>query len=304
MNAITVEGLHKSYGNVHAVNSLSLTVASGSIFAFLGTNGAGKSTTIGCITTTLGFDSGSITVAGHQVGADNGQIRRKVGVVFQNSLLDPTLTVRENLGSRAGFYGLNRTQRARRIAELANLVGLDSFLDSPRYGHLSGGQRRRADIARALIHSPEILFLDEPTAGLDPQSRQQVWQTLHKLRDDDGLTVFLTTHYMEETEEADQVSIIDSGALVAHGTPTELRQLYSSSLLTITTDDPEFIRNYCSQAGLTCQLDNGVFRIEVGNSRQAQEILGAAAERIRDFEFRHGRMDDVFLALTERRDEP
>lgn len=303
MSAILVEDLQKNYGDIRAVNNLSLNVAAGSIFAFLGTNGAGKSTTIGCITTTLGFDSGSITVAGHLVGADNDQIRRKVGVVFQSSLLDPTLTVRENLGSRAGFYGLNKTRRAQRITELASLVGLESFLDSPRYGQLSGGQRRRADIARALIHSPEILFLDEPTAGLDPQSRQQVWQTLHRLRDDDGLTVFLTTHYMEETEEADQVSIIDSGALVAHGTPAELRQLYSSNLLTITTDDSEFIRNYCSQADLVCHFDNGVFRIEVENSRQAQELLGAGAERIRDFEFRHGRMDDVFLALTERRDE-
>ncbi|WP_370628956.1 ABC transporter ATP-binding protein [Paenarthrobacter nitroguajacolicus] len=303
-NVIKISNLSKRYGSLQAVQDLSLQVERASIFAFLGTNGAGKSTTIGCITTTLGFDSGTIQVAGHIVGKEDDEIRRKIGVVFQQSLLDPTLSVRQNLDIRAGFYGLTRSERTQRISELAQLIGLESFLEKPFYGKLSGGQRRRADIARALIHRPEILFLDEPTAGLDPQSREQVWQTIHKLRDDDGLTVFLTTHYMEETEVADQVSIIDSGKLVAQGTPAQLREQHSNSILTVTTDDHEFLAEYCRTADLSWTLDNDVYRVEVDDSKQARHLLILGAERVHDFEFRHGRMDDVFLALTSKRSEP
>lgn len=303
-NVIKIRNLNKRYGSLHAVQDLSLEVERTSIFAFLGTNGAGKSTTIGCITTTLGFDSGSIQVADFTVGKNDDEIRRKIGVVFQQSLLDPTLSVRQNLDIRAGFYGFSRSERTHRIGELASLIGLKSFLEKPYYGRLSGGQKRRADIARALIHRPEILFLDEPTAGLDPQSREQVWQTIHKLRDDDGLTVFLTTHYMEETEVADQVSIIDSGKLVAQGTPSQLREQHSNSILTVTTDDHAFITEYCKTACLNWTLDNDVYRVEVDNSEQARHLLNVGAERVRDFEFRHGRMDDVFLTLTSKTSEP
>ncbi|WP_188744722.1 ABC transporter ATP-binding protein [Agromyces bauzanensis] len=278
--SITVERLTKRYRDVTAVDDVSFEVAEGTVFAFLGTNGAGKSTTIGCLTTVTGFDAGRLTVDGHDVIRDGDSVRRAIGVMFQDSLLDAALTVRENLAVRARPYlGSGRAIRTR-IGQLAELVELGEFLDR-RYGKLSGGQRRRVDIARALLHEPEIVFLDEPTTGLDPASRQMVWRTLRELRERTGLTVFLTTHYMEETEEADQVAIIDHGRLIAEGSPAELRAKYSSSVLTVTTAE-------------------GTKQLAVDDSREALRILDGLGAQVLDFEFRHGRMDDVFLALTGR----
>ncbi|WP_264159364.1 ABC transporter ATP-binding protein [Mycetocola spongiae] len=273
-------------------------MAEGSIFAFLGTNGAGKSTTISCITTVTPFDGGTILVAGLTVGRDDTAIRHQIGVVFQQSILDSELTVRENLTVRAGFYGISGRERRERIAELSGLVALDDFLDRP-YGQLSGGQKRRADIARALVHRPRILFLDEPTAGLDPQSREQVWTTIHALNKNVGLTVFLTTHYMEETEEADRVCVIDRGEIVAEGTPGQLRREYSRSILSITPvpGSTERITAALASWGMECEAGE-VLRITVENSMQSRHILAALGEDVADFEFRHGTMDDVFLALT------
>lgn len=296
---IRVRNLSKSYGATRAVDDVSFEVAAGSIFAFLGTNGAGKSTTISCVTTVLAPDAGEIEVGGHAVGTQDDEVRRLVGVVFQQSLLDPILTVRENLDVRAAFYGLDRATRRRRLGEVAPLIGIDGILDQ-RYGTLSGGQKRRADIARALTHGPSVLFLDEPTAGLDPANREQVWETVHALRRDAGLTVFLTTHYMHETEEADQVCIIDAGRIVEQGTPGSLRERYSSSVLTVTPRDPVPIRATCAARGLTFTEVNGVLAIEVDSSVTARELLQRHDADILDFEFRHGTMDDVFLALTSR----
>jgi multidrug/hemolysin transport system ATP-binding protein len=294
---IRVTHLTKSYGAVKAVNDLSFEVPAASVFAFLGTNGAGKSTTISCLTTVAEADSGRIEIDGLQVGHNNEQIRRRIGVVFQSSLLDPTLTVRENLDDRASFYGLDRAARAARIHELATQVDLTDFLDRP-YGPLSGGQKRRADIARALMHDPVLLFLDEPTAGLDPQSREQVWRTIHSLRATQGLTVFLTTHYMEETEEADQVLIIHSGELVVQGTPSQLRSSHSSSVLTITTRDTDALVRACDGAALVCTVSGDIGRIAVPDSATAFEFLNHHRALVDDFELRHGTMDDVFLSVT------
>jgi multidrug/hemolysin transport system ATP-binding protein len=276
--AVVVDGLTKRFKDVTAVDDISFEVAAGSVFAFLGTNGAGKTTTIGCLTTVLPYDGGTASVAGHDVASDGDPVRRGIGVVFQESLLDPVLTVRENLTMRAQPYLSDRATIRARVAELSDMVELDEFLDR-RYGKLSGGQRRRVDIARALLPSPQVLFLDEPTAGLDPASRSVVWRSLQQLREDSGLTVFLTTHYMEETEEADQVCIIDHGRVVAQGTPAELRSQYSSSVLTLTTAA-------------------GVERIDVPDATKARSILAERGDAVLDFEFRHGRMDDVFLNLT------
>jgi multidrug/hemolysin transport system ATP-binding protein len=294
---IRVRDLSKSYGQVRAVNDVSFDVDDGAIFAFLGTNGAGKSTTISCVTTVLAADAGTIDVGGHRVGSDDEAVRRTVGVVFQSSLLDPELSVRENLDVRASFYGIGRTDRRDRLTRLAPKIGLDGILDR-RYGTLSGGQKRRADIARALVHEPAVLFLDEPTAGLDPQSREQVWDTIHALRDEVGLTVFLTTHYMHETERADQVVIIDAGELVASGTPAGLRQQHSSSVLTITPRDSAAILATCAGRSLTCVESQGLLAVHVDSSETARELLRLHDADIVDFEFRHGTMDDVFLALT------
>jgi multidrug/hemolysin transport system ATP-binding protein len=281
------------------VNDLSFEVPAASVFAFLGTNGAGKSTTISCLTTVATADSGSIEIDGLRVGRDDDAIRRRIGVVFQSSLLDPSLTVRENLRDRASFYGMSANERATRIQQLAELVDLTEFLDRP-YGPLSGGQKRRADIARALMHDPVLLFLDEPTAGLDPQSREQVWTTIHSLRETRGLTVFLTTHYMEETEEADQVSIIHAGSMVVQGTPSQLRATYSSSILTITTRDVDALLRACDGAALTCSVSGDVGRISVPDADSALDFVNHHRSIVDDFEFRHGTMDDVFLSVTAK----
>lgn len=299
MAAITVENLSKSYSDVHAVRGISFAVDDGSLFAFLGKNGAGKSTTIGCITTTLGFDAGHVEVAGHDVSAHPDQVHADIGVVFQNSLLDGILTARENLATRAGFYGLSRAQGQQRIAELTDLVALDGFLDQ-RYGTLSGGQKRRVDVARALIHRPRVLFLDEPTAGLDPQSREQVWGALARLRHEQGMTVFLTTHYMEETERADQVCIIDAGAIVAQGTPAALRSQHSRSTLTMTSADMQILISRLSWLGLhPTMADDGLrVSVEVKSGLDGLRVLKSVEDGLTDFEFRHGTMDDVFLSST------
>lgn len=300
--AIEVSNLVKTYRTVRAVDDVSFDVADGSVFAFLGSNGAGKSTTIACLTTLKTFDSGTVRVAGVDVRAHGAQVRGAIGVVFQDSLMDDGLTVRENLRFRAHLMHLDRTAATSRLAELSDLIELGEFLDRP-YGRLSGGQRRRADIARALIHDPLILFLDEPTAGLDPASRAAVWRTVQSLRVQHGLTVFLTTHYMEETEEADDVCIIDAGRIVAHGTPTQLRAQYSSSILTITSSQPADLVALAGAEGLRAQDASGVVTMPVPDSATAQAILARHGASVRDFEFRHGRMDDVFLAVTGRAGE-
>lgn len=278
--SVSVEGLTKRYREVTAVDDVSFDVQAGSVFAFLGTNGAGKSTTIGCLTTLVNPDAGVLTVAGHDIASEPDAVRQALGVVFQDSILDPALTVRENLTVRAQAYLGSRAAIRDRIDQLVDLVELGEFIDR-RYGRLSGGQRRRVDIARALVHDPRIVFLDEPTTGLDPASRQVVWRSLHDLRERTGLTVFLTTHYMEETEEADQVSIIDHGRIIASGTPTQLRAQHSSSILTLTTEA-------------------GTEQIPVPDATAARHLLAERGDAVVDFEFRHGRMDDVFLALTGR----
>ncbi len=296
--SIRVESLTKSFGSLRAVDNLSFEVESGSVFAFLGTNGAGKTTTISCLTTLLQADSGEIELNGLTVGKDDRQIRSQIGVVFQDSILDPLLTVGENLKTKAAFYEVEGAEK--RIAYLAELIDIGEFIHR-RYGLLSGGQKRRADIARALLHSPALLFLDEPTAGLDPQSRENVWNTVHQLRTELGLTLFLTTHYMEETENANRVLVIDHGRAIAEGSPAELRSKYSSTSLTVIAKQPADVAADAKAMGLKCELnDAGVAKINAKDSLQALELLKSLGSAVEDFELRHGNMDDVFLNLTAR----
>jgi multidrug/hemolysin transport system ATP-binding protein len=295
--AIAVHGVTKRYGKTVAVDDVSFEVAAGSVFAFVGTNGAGKSTTISCLTSVTDFDHGEVRVAGHDVRKDGDAVRAAIGVVFQESILDPLLTARENLRVRGRFYSADGPAINARIAELSALIGLGDFLDR-RYGKFSGGERRRVDIARALMQTPSIIFLDEPTAGLDLASRAQVWSTIQELRDRHGLTVFLTTHYLEETEEADQVCLIDHGRIVAEGTPAQLRAKYSRSVLTVTSRDPAALASIVARAGRVIEGDGDLVRIAVDTADEARAILAAHDDSVADFEFRHGTMDDVFLALT------
>lgn len=297
--SIDVNGLTKRYRDHLAVDDVSFTVPDASVFAFVGTNGAGKSTTIGCLTTALPFDAGTVRVRGHDVVREGEKVRELIGVVFQDSLLDPLLSARENLQFRARLARIPRARRDARIADVSALIGLDDFLGR-RYGTLSGGQRRRVDIARALVHEPRVLFLDEPTAGLDPASRALVWRTLHELSARGDMTIFLTTHYMEETEEADRVCIIDEGRIIADDTPARLRARHSRSILTVTSSAPDQLLAEAGAVGATATPDGDVIVIEVPGADVARRLLVAHGDRVRDFEFRHGRMDDVFLALTGR----
>lgn len=282
---LRVEDLVKKYGDKVAVDSLSFDVQKGSVFAFLGENGAGKTTTISCLTGIITPTSGQVEILGQ------GPSAQSIGVVFQQSVLDPLLTARENLESRARLYpGVNST----RIDELIDRIGLTGFAER-RYGLLSGGEKRRTDIARALLHDPVILFLDEPSAGLDPRSRHQVWETINSLRDDAGLTVFLTTHYMEETELADDVLIIDGGREVAAGTPMQLRAQHSPTQLVLRTDNP---RSVAAQLpGREVTIDGDRVRVVVDDGLEAARIA-LRLDQVLDVEIRHGSMDDVFLAVT------
>lgn len=229
---IKINHLNKSFGEVKAVNDLSFCVKEGELFAFLGVNGAGKSTTISILCGLLKKDSGSVLVNGIETDKACAQTKRMLGVVFQDSVLDKPLTVKENLMSRAALYGITGNAFYKRLQELIEILEFDEFLNRP-VGKLSGGQRRRIDIARALLHRPEILILDEPTTGLDPQTRQLIWNVIEKLQKTENLTVFLTTHYMEEAANAGYVVILDKGSIAAQGTPFELKNNYVQDIVSV-----------------------------------------------------------------------
>ena len=294
---IEVNGLKKSYGSVQAVKGLDFYVETGKIFAFLGPNGAGKSTTIDIICTFLQADAGTVEVDGHLLGRDDNAIRRSIGAVFQDGLLDPLLTVSENLHIRAGFYGLRGKQLKQTIREIAERMGIEEIMNRP-YGKLSGGQRRRCDIARALVNTPKILFLDEPTTGLDPQTRKSVWETITKLQHDTGMTIFLTTHYMEEAAEADYVIVIDNGNIVAKGTPSDLKERFTSDKLTFTSKEPEALAGRLTAAGLVPEVVANRVTLRVSNTLAALPILETYKDAITGFTVTTGTMDDAFIAIT------
>ena len=294
---IEVTNLTKSYGSVQAVKGIDFYVESGKIFAFLGPNGAGKSTTIDIICTFLKADAGTVLVDGHQLGKDDNAIRRSIGAVFQDGLLDPLLTVSENLHIRAGFYGLRGKRLEQTIREIAQRVGITEIMKRP-YGKLSGGQRRRCDIARALVNTPKILFLDEPTTGLDPQTRKSVWETITKLQRDTGMTIFLTTHYMEEAAEADYVIVIDNGSIVAKGTPSDLKERFTSDKLTFISKEPEQLAQRLTAGGFAPEVVANRVTLKIANTLAALPILETYKDAITGFTVTTGTMDDAFIAIT------
>ena len=294
---IDVRHLSKAFGPVKAVDDLSFQVERGSFFAFLGPNGAGKSTTIDIICTFLKSDAGTVEVDGHLLGRDDNAIRQSIGAVFQDGLLDPLLTVSENLHLRAGFYGLRGKQLETTIREIAQRMGIEEIMKRP-YGKLSGGQRRRCDIARALVNTPKILFLDEPTTGLDPQTRKSVWETIAKLQHDTGMTIFLTTHYMEEAAEADYVIVIDNGNIVAKGTPSDLKERFTSDKLTFTSKEPEALAKKLAVAGLDPEVVANRVTLRIANTLAALPLLTTYKDDITGFTVTTGTMDDAFIAIT------
>ncbi len=293
---IKIENLCKSFGEIKAVDDLSFSVKEGELFAFLGVNGAGKSTTISILCKTLGKDSGRIYVNGEDSDLNPNKARKELGVVFQNSVLDGALTVKDNLRHRASLYGIVGEDFEKRLKELALLLDFESYLNRA-VGKLSGGQRRKIDVARALLHSPKILILDEPTTGLDPQTRRTMWKVIESLRKNNKMTVLLTTHYMEEAADADYVLIIDGGKRVAEGTPIELKNRYTGDYITIYSATKEQM----DKLGVSYQVMSGAFRLKVANTSVATNLIISNPELFKDYEITKGKMDDVFLTVTGKK---
>ena len=293
---IEISRLCKSFGDVHAVQDLSFRVKEGELFAFLGINGAGKSTTINIMCGQLAKDTGTVKIGGVDLDNDPEGIKRSLGVVFQNSVLDKDLSVQDNLQSRAALYGIRGSAFRKRLAELAELLEFSNLLKRT-VGKLSGGQRRRIDIARALLHRPKILILDEPTTGLDPQTRSILWRVVGDLRKKEGMTVFLTTHYMEEAADADYVVILDSGRIAAEGTPLTLKNTYTGDFITLYGAKEAQI----SRLGAPYEAIRDAYRISVPNTAAATELILKYPEIFRDYEITKGKMDDVFLAVTGKK---
>lgn len=295
-NIIKISNLSKSFGDVKAVQNLSFCVKEGELFAFLGVNGAGKSTTIGIMCGQLKKDGGTVIADGYDLDKNADEVKRELGVVFQNSLLDKALTVYDNLESRAALYGIYGEDFKSRLSVLAKLLDFENLLKRT-VGKLSGGQRRRIDIARALLHRPKILILDEPSTGLDPHTRKLLWSVIEELRHREGMTVFLTTHYMEEAADADYVVILDSGKIAAEGTPLELKNTYTGDFITLYNVNETEIKS----------LENpyeklkDAYRVSVENTAKATELIIKHPDIFRDYEITKGKMDDVFLAVTGKK---
>ena len=298
-NILIVDNLCKTYGPLVAVNNISFSVKAGSLFAFLGQNGAGKSTTINIICNILTKDSGKIYVSGFDSDRNVQAVKSQVGIVFQNSVLDTSLSPKENLIIRAAFYGIRGELLKERLKTLAEMLDLESFFDRP-VAKLSGGQKRRVDIARAMIHSPKLLILDEPTTGLDPQTRISVWSLINELREKTGMTVFLTTHYMEEAEKSTYVVVMDKGSIIARGTPTELKNAYSGDYVFMYQKSDEKIEELLKSENrkYTYNKDGKYYRIVVKDASDAILFIEKHKDLLRDFEVQKGNMDDVFLNIT------
>ena len=295
MKAISVSNLTKKYGDITAVNNITFDVEKNSFFAFLGKNGAGKSTTINIIATLLDMNEGDINVLGFKIGKDDKKIREKIGVVFQQSMLDGLLTVNENLKIRASFYGITDSDLKKRLAELYEFLEFSDFADQ-RYGNLSGGQKRKSDIARALLNWPEILILDEPTTGLDPKSRKDIWELINKLRVEKEITIFLTTHYMEEVLDASKVVVIDNGVILAQGSSEELRAKYSNDRVKIIPKNG--LEKILQADNVDYYISNDTINIKLDSCFDGIEVVKKYEKHIEEFEILRGDMDDVFLNIT------
>ena len=297
-NIIEIKNLDKSFREVHAVNDLSLKVKEGELFAFLGVNGAGKSTTISIMCGTLPKDGGEVIIDGKNVDTDMKEITKELGVVFQTSVLDAKLSVKDNLMSRASLYGIMGAEAKQRIKELASLLNFTDLLNRT-LEKLSGGQRRRIDVARALLHRPRILILDEPTTGLDPEARKTLWQVITDLRKQENMTVFLTTHYMEEAADADYVVILDNGKIAAEGTPLQLKNEFTGDFITLYHANENDMKNL----GLPYEIIKDACRVAVKNTEEARNLIMKYPSLFTDFEITKGKMDDVFLAVTGKKPE-
>lgn len=297
--ALEIENLVKTYDSVKAVNDISFKVLKGSLFAFLGINGAGKSTTINIICSILQKNSGRVIVNGYDLDTNAFEIKNEIGIVFQNSVLDQELTVKENLDIRTSFYSLPKEQKKKNIDAIIRLLDLEPILNRT-VKTLSGGQKRRVDIARAMVHAPKLLILDEPTTGLDPKTRLVVWSLIDKIRYETNMTVFLTTHYLEEAEKATDVVIMDKGKIIARGTPVELKNKYSSDYIISYMQKNNDFEEKMNSLNLSYSYNEDIlgYKIKIEDSLKAKDLLKQFDEYLLDFEVLKGNMDDVFLNVT------
>ena len=301
---IRVEGLKKYFGDVKAVNGIDFTVEKGELFGFLGVNGAGKSTTINMLCTVLKPTGGDAYICGYKVGLEDEEIRKKIGVVYKNNCLDERLSVKENLFIRGALYESNRKKLKENVKRVCEVLELKEVFDR-RFGKLSGGWKRRCEIARALLHAPEILFLDEPTTGLDPSTRKIVWESIEKLREEEEMTIFLTTHYMEEAARASHIAIIDGGELKEYGTPFSLKEAYAKDKLRLISkqEAKDKLEMCLLQKNMTFRQKEECMEINVSDSLSALPLLNEIKPMIEGFELVQGSMDDVFLNVTGKKAE-
>ncbi|ECQ6352640.1 TPA: ABC transporter ATP-binding protein [Listeria innocua] len=297
---IKLTNVVKTFGKVEAVKGINLEVEKGSLFAFLGENGAGKSTTLSMICTESEPTSGEIFIDDEKLTFKNRKnFRQKLGVVFQENVLDDLLTVRENLYNRASLYGKTKAEITERLELVSSIMGIEDILNR-RFEKLSGGQKRRAEIARAIMHDPEILLLDEPTTGLDPKTRVSVWEIIDYLREEFGMTVFLTTHYLEEAKDADQLAVIHKGNIIAQGTPANIRSRFSVDKIFFYDANVEELQVVIEKANLPYKVSKGTMRVEVIDENIGiLAILNQAAGLYSSFEVIKGNLDDAFISMIK-----
>ena len=299
--AITVSELTKSYGEIEAVRGIGFEVAAGETFGFLGPNGAGKSTTISMLCTLVKPTSGRATVAGHDVVRERDTVRRNIGLVFQDTTLDTYLTAEQNLRFHADLYGVPKAAVAPRMRQVLEMVGLWDRRESLVRTY-SGGMQRRLEIARGLLHAPHVLFLDEPTVGLDPQTRSSIWQYINELKQREDITIFLTTHYMDEAEHCDRIAIIDHGQIVAIDTPEALKASVGKDRVQISTsDDPAAITALADRFGLEAGVHDGLVTFSVASGEQfVPRLFAELGVAIRSVSVARPSLDDVFMSYTGR----
>ena len=294
---IQVKHLKKNFHDIHAVDDISFSVDKGQLYGFLGVNGAGKSTTINILCTLLQSSAGEATICGYRLGKEDREIRKKIGIVFQDNVLDDRLTIKENLLTRASLYDKDNKSIHANLDYVSDILDIRDLLGR-QFRKLSGGQKRRCEIANALMNRPEILFLDEPTTGLDPQTRQNVWECIEKLRKEEQMTVFLTTHYMEEAAKAQSIAIMEAGKLVASGTPSQLKEQYAQDILKLVPNDSEELVRKLMEEKISFEQRSNHIRVTIRDSMQGLKILNRISESLRSFEVIQGTMDDVFLNVT------
>lgn len=296
-NIIEVKNFTKQYGDFKAVDDISFTVEEGTIFAFLGPNGAGKSTTINTLCTILDKTGGELKINGHDVTGQQSLVRSDIGIVFQETTLDEKLTIEENLKLHCEFYNIPTGEIKERISFVLQLVDLEEWRKAP-VGSLSGGMKRRVEIARGLVHYPKVLFLDEPTTGLDPQTRANIWEYIHKLQKQKNITIFLTTHYMDEAEICSKVAIMDHGKIVAFDSPQNLKKQYTKNVAKINASDKNKLTSYLKEHSIKYKLEDEVCTIHTSNLDQILDLTIDIRKDILDFEVKKGTLNDVFLAIT------